>query len=41
MNCRTYPRNSVLAFPRTLEYAASIERPQTLWQRIRFIFWSK
>ncbi|MFD0669690.1 hypothetical protein ACT80S_18375 [Ramlibacter sp. MAHUQ-53] len=27
MQTRTYPRNSVLAFPRTVEYAAAVERP--------------
>ena len=27
MNTRTYHRNSVMAFPRTVEYGAAIERP--------------
>lgn len=28
MNTRQYPRNSMLAFPRTAEYADPIERPE-------------
>lgn len=40
MNCRTYPRTLNEAFPRTADYAASIERPRSFWQRIRYIFWS-
>ena len=27
MNSRTYYRNSTLAFPRTAEYGAAVERP--------------
>lgn len=27
MNTRTYHRNSVMAFPKTVEYGAAIERP--------------
>ena len=30
-----YARNSVLAFPKTMEYAACIERPwPPLWKRV-------
>jgi hypothetical protein len=27
MNTRSYPRNSTLAFPRTVDYASALERP--------------
>lgn len=33
MNTRTYHRNSVLAFPKTAEYGAAIERPAPLFAR--------
>lgn len=33
MNTRTYHRNSVLAFPKTAEYGAAIERPAPMFAR--------
>lgn len=27
MNCRSYHRNSVMAFPKTADYACALERP--------------
>lgn len=35
MNTRTYHRNSVLAFPKTAEYGAAIERPAPMFARSR------
>lgn len=35
MNTRTYHRNSVMAFPRTVEYGAAIERPAPAFARTR------
>lgn len=35
MNTSTYHRNSVLAFPKTAEYGAAIERPAPMFARSR------
>lgn len=35
MNTRTYHRNSVMAFPRTVEYGAAVERPAPVFARTR------
>lgn len=40
MNARRHPRTLNEAFPFTVSYACSIERPRSLWERIKFIFWS-
>ncbi len=37
MQTRTYPRNSVLAFPKTCEYACAVERPYDPADRIVLI----
>jgi hypothetical protein len=37
MNTRSYPRNSTLAFPRTVDYASALERPAPMPRADRIV----
>jgi hypothetical protein len=40
MNTRTYNRNSVLAFPKTCDYACAVERPREFDWQDRLVMWA-
>lgn len=40
MNTRSYNRNSVLAFPKTTDYACSVERPRRMDWQDRLVMWA-